>query len=164
MTLLPPHRAHPRCDRAAATGATCPAWRTARGTGGNPPRAACGLASKGRQAGESRTRSHQPHWGFLLFVTSACAGREGEGDDAAPRRAGGRRTRTSWGRGPGREEPELRRTTAGVNTYPACRHLFTEPATTTPPPHHEHRLAILFSSPPWSLSCDGSATSRRVAR
>jgi hypothetical protein len=37
MTLLPPHRAHPRRDRAAATGTTCPGRRTARGTGGKSP-------------------------------------------------------------------------------------------------------------------------------
>jgi hypothetical protein len=54
--------------------------------------------------------------------------------------------------------------TAGVNTYPASVHPFTEPATTTPPPHREHRPATLFSSPPWSPSCDGSATLRHLAR
>jgi hypothetical protein len=56
--------------------------------------------------------SHQPHWGFHLFVTSACAGREGEGDDAAPRREKedanqlGTRTRE---RGAGAEEDDHRR-------------------------------------------------------
>jgi hypothetical protein len=63
---------------------------------------------------------------------------------------------------PGNEEPELRRTATGVNTYPTYVHLFTEPATTTPPPYREHRPATLMSSPPWSSSCDGSATSRCV--
>jgi hypothetical protein len=38
-----------------------------------------------------------------------------------------------------------------------------KPATTTPPPHREHRPANLSSPPPWSRSCDESATSRRVA-
>jgi hypothetical protein len=42
--------------------------------------------------------------------------------------------------------------------------VYPEPATTTPPPHREHRPTTLFSSPPWSLSCDGSVTSRHVAR
>jgi hypothetical protein len=63
----------------------------------------------------------------------------------------------------GDEEPEPRRTTTGVNTYPVCVHLSIEPATTPSPPHREHRPATLISSPPCSSSCDGSATSRRVA-
>jgi hypothetical protein len=64
--LNAPHRAHLRPEQAAATGSTCPSRRTARGIGGNPPRAACGLDSKGRQAGVARTPSHQPLWGFPL--------------------------------------------------------------------------------------------------
>jgi hypothetical protein len=79
-----PHRVHPRRSRAAAPSATCPARRTARGTGGNSTQATRGLASKGCQASESQTPSHQSHWGFLLFVTFVCTGRGGEGDDAAP--------------------------------------------------------------------------------
>jgi hypothetical protein len=56
--------------------------------------------------------SHQPHWGFLLFVTFACAGREGEGNDAALHRRKedvnqlGTRTRE---RGTGAEEDDRRR-------------------------------------------------------
>jgi hypothetical protein len=107
-----PHCAHPRRNRAAAPSATCPARRTARGTGGNSTQATRGLASKGCQASESRTPSHQPHWGFLLFVTFVCTGRGGKGDDAAPRRREedvnqlGTRTR---GRGAGAEEDDHRR-------------------------------------------------------
>jgi hypothetical protein len=117
---------------------------TARGTGGNPPRAARGLASKGRQAGGSRTPSHQPLWGFLLFVTFACAGREGEGDDAALRRRKedvnqlGTRTRE---RGAGSEEDDRRR-----------EHL---PRQRTPPslsrPRLHHRPTVSTARPLCSL-------------
>jgi hypothetical protein len=62
----------------------------------------------------------------------------------------------------GSEKPELRMT-AVVDIYPACAHLFTKLTTTTSPPHREHRTAALFFPPPWSLSCDAPATSRRVA-
>jgi hypothetical protein len=61
------------------------------------------------QAGESRTPSHQPHWGFLFSITSACAGREGEGNAPPPRRAGEGRTRASQERGAGAEEDDRRR-------------------------------------------------------
>jgi hypothetical protein len=111
--FTPPHIARIRgVARTAATGATCPARRTARGPVAKSPRAARGFASKGRQAGESRTPSHQPHWGFLLFVTTACAGREGEGDDVAPRR--GKEDANQLGtrnreRGAGAEEDDPRR-------------------------------------------------------
>jgi hypothetical protein len=45
MTLLPPHAARTRgVARAVAAGATCPAPRMARGTGGKSHRADRGLA------------------------------------------------------------------------------------------------------------------------
>jgi hypothetical protein len=176
MTLLPPHRAHPRRERAAATGSTCPTRRTARGTGGNPPRAARGLASKERQAGESRTPSHQPLWGFPLSTASACAGLEEGRSAPPPRHVGKRRSRE---RGAGSEEPGARAGAEGedhrrgqlhhrerLHRPEHHRHTtdYPEPATTTPPPHREHRPANLISPPPWSLSFDESAMSRRVAR
>jgi hypothetical protein len=40
---------------------------------------------------------------------------------------------------------------------------FPEPATTTPPTRREHPAAIFSFPPRWMLSCDGPATSRRVA-
>jgi hypothetical protein len=83
------------------------------------------------------------------------------------KRKGTRHRRAALGNGglepAGSEEPELRRTTAGVDIYPACAHPFTESATTTSPPHREHHTATLFSPPPWSLSYDYPATLRRVA-
>jgi hypothetical protein len=92
-----------------------------------------------------------------------------------PRRAGRGRSQE---RGAGGEEPGARTGAAGDDRW--HEHLLhrerlhrpehhrhatddPKPATTTPPPHREHRPANLFSSPPWSSSCDGSATSRRVA-
>jgi hypothetical protein len=176
ITLLPPHRAHPRRERAAATGSTCPARRMARGTRGNPPKAAHDLASKGRQAGESRTPSHQPLWGFPLSTVSACAGLEEGRSAPPPRRAGKGR---SWERGTGSEEPGARAGAEGKDHrrrqlhHRECLHRpehhrhttdDPKPATTTPPPHREHRPANLISPPPWSSSCGESVTSRRVAR
>jgi hypothetical protein len=175
MTLLPPHRAHPRRERAAATGATCPCRRTARGTGHKSPELPAASLQK-PQACESRTPSHQPHWGFLLSTVSACAGKEGERSAPPPRRAGKGRSRE---RGAGSEEPGAR--TGAEEDDRRRGHLhhrerlhrpehlrhatdYPEPDTTTPPPHREHRPANLFSPPPCSLSCDESVTSRRVAR
>jgi hypothetical protein len=91
--LIAPHRTHPRPGRAAATGSTCPSRRTARGIGGNPPRAACCLDSKGRQAGVARTPSHQPLWGFPFATAPACAGLGEGGGAPPPRRAGQGRSR-----------------------------------------------------------------------
>jgi hypothetical protein len=173
MTLLPPHRVHTRRERPAATRSTCPSRRTARGTGGNPPRAARGLASKERQAGESRTPSHQPLWGFPL--STASAGLEEGRSALSPRRAGKRRSQE---RGAGSEEPGARAGAEGEDHQRGQLHHrerlhrpehhrhatdYPEPATTTPPPHRKHRPANLISPTPWSLSCDESATSRRVA-
>jgi hypothetical protein len=62
-----------------------PSRRTARGIGGNPPRAVCGLFSKGHQAGMARTPSHQPLWGFPLATAPACTGLK-EGESAPPPR------------------------------------------------------------------------------
>jgi hypothetical protein len=70
-----------------------PSRRTAGGIGGNPSRAACGLLSKGRQAGVARTPSHQPLWGFPLATAPACAGLEKGGSAPPPRRAGQGRSR-----------------------------------------------------------------------
>jgi hypothetical protein len=93
-----------------------------------------------------------------------------------PRRAGRGRSRE---RGAGSEEPGARTGAAGDDRWREHllhrerlhrpehhRHASDDhkPATTTPPPHREHRPTNLFSTPPWSLSCDESATSRRVAR
>jgi hypothetical protein len=165
--ITPPHRAHLRRDRAAATGATCSGRRTARGTGGKSPELPAASLQK-PQACESRTPSHQPHWGFLLSIASACDRREGE-------RSAARRGREEPGvrsreRGAGAEEDDRRRghlhRRERLHRPEHLRHatVYPEPTTTTPPPHREHRPANLFSPPPWSLSCDESATSRRVAR
>jgi hypothetical protein len=92
-----------------------------------------------------------------------------------PHRAGRGRRRE---RGAGSEEPGARTGAEGDDRW--REHLLhrerlhrpehhrhatddPKPVTTTPPPHREHRPANLFSPPPWSLSCDESATSRRVA-
>jgi hypothetical protein len=161
------HRSHPRPERSATTGSTCPTRRTARGIGGNPPRAACGLDSKGRQAGVAQTPSHQPLWGFPLATAPACAGLEEEGGGApSPRRTGQGRSRepdrsrdiysagtpsTRQGR---RLQPPLsgrrggrprrvREPDRSRDIYIAGNAYFDytaalEPATTTPPPRREH--------------------------
>jgi hypothetical protein len=132
--------------QAAATGATCPARRTARGTGGKSPRAARGLASKGARQANRGCQATNP---IGVFSTPSPLLAQGEKGKGMPlHRTGERRTRASRERGAGSEEPELRRTTAGVDVYPACAHPFTEPATTTLPPHREHRTATMFSPPP----------------
>jgi hypothetical protein len=165
--LNAPHRAHPRPEQAAATGSTCPSRRTARGIGGNPPRAACGLVSKGRQAGVARTPSHQPLWGFPLATAPACAGLEEGGSAPPPRRAGQGRSRepdqsrdiystgtpsTRQGRRPqpplvgrrggrprrGRGPDRSRDIYIAGNAYFATPPPVLEPATTTPPPRREH--------------------------
>jgi hypothetical protein len=152
--------------------------------GAFPPRAACGLVSKGREAGVARTPSHQPPFGFST-LHRPCSRRIGrrrkraavashrarEKPGAGPERreritdvdhytAGtpstrqGRRRATPEGGGrepAGDEEPKPRRTTTGVNTYPAFVHLSTEPATTPSPPHREQPNRPLYSLLPLGL-------------
>jgi hypothetical protein len=162
MTLLPPHRAHLRRDRAAATAPPAQPGERPGALGAIHPGLPVASLQKGARQANRGCQATNPIGVFSSSSPLLAPGEKGKG--TTPRRAGGRRTRTSWGRGPGSEEPELRKMTTDVNTYPACVHLFTEPAMTTLPPHREHRPATLFSSPPWSPSCDGSTTSRRVAR
>jgi hypothetical protein len=54
----------------------------------------------------------------------------------------------------GDKEQEPRRTTTGVNIYPAFVHLSTEPATTPPLPRSEqHRSHLMSFLPPCALLC-----------
>jgi hypothetical protein len=184
---LMPHTARIRGqDKRPPRDPPAPSRRTAGGIGGNPPRVACGLLSKGRQAGVARTPSHQPLWGFPLATAPTCAGLEEGGSAPPPRRAGKGRSRepdrsrdiylagtpsTRQGRRlppplvgrrgsrprRGREPERSRDTYITGNAYLATPPPVLDPATTTPPPHREHRPAALLSSPPWSSSCVGSA-------
>jgi hypothetical protein len=180
MTLLSPHRAHPRRDRAAATGATCPGRRTARGTRGKSPELPA--ASHQKTPGMRITYAKPPTPLGFSTLHSLCLSRGRRGKErvaAAPRRERKETGTRSRERGAGSEEPGAR---AGAEEDDRRRghlhhwerlhrpeHLrhatnYPESATTTLPPHCEHRPANLFSPPPWSLSCDGSTTSRCVAR
>jgi hypothetical protein len=106
-----PHRARPRQEQAAATGSTCPARRTARGTGGNPPRAACGRVSKGAPGRRGTDAKPPTPLGFSTFhrLCLRRIGRRRERAAAAPRRA-----RKEPGAG-----PELRERITGVDHYTA---------------------------------------------
>jgi hypothetical protein len=144
-----------------------PSRRTARGIRGNPPRAACGLFSKGRQASVARTPSHQPLWGFPLATAPACTGLEEGGSAPPPRRAGKGRSRepdrsrdiypagtpsTRQGRRlqpplvgrrggrprRGREPDRSRDIYIAGNAYFATPPPVLDPATTTLPPRREH--------------------------
>jgi hypothetical protein len=114
------------------------------------------LQKGARQANRERQATN-PIGVFSSSSPSFAPRRREEGRHRAAPEGGGREPA-------GDEEPGTRRTTTGVNTYPAYVHLSTEPATTTPPPHREHRPATLISSLLWSSSCDESSTSRRVTR
>jgi hypothetical protein len=144
----------------------------ARGIGGNPPRVACGLDSKGRQAGVARTPSHQPLWGFPLSTAlpapvwkkegarrrrvapgkggaGSRTGAEGEDHQRGPLHRQGRRLQPPLvGRRGGRprrgREPDRSRDIyiAG-NTYFATPLPILEPAMTTPPPQREHHHSHL---------------------
>jgi hypothetical protein len=152
MTLLLPRRAHLRHGLSAAAGATCPARRIARGTGDKSPEPPA-ASLQNPQAGESRTPSHQPHWGFLLSIVSVCAWKEGERSAPPPRRAGKGRSRE---RGAGSEEPELRKTTAGVDIYTAgnayiALNIFATPPSTPSRPRLHRRPTVSTARPIYSL-------------
>jgi hypothetical protein len=155
MTLLPPHRAHPRRLQAAAMGATCPCRRTARGTGGKSPELPAASLQK-PQACESRTPSHQPHWGFLLSIISACAGKEGERSAPPLRRAGKGRSGNEEPGARSREQgPELRKTIAGVDIYTAgsayiALNIFATPPTTPSRPRLHRRPTVSTARPIYS--------------
>jgi hypothetical protein len=98
-------------------------------------------ASKARERSKPQSPSHQPRWGFLSPFSPACIGRGEEGGCAATTPGRKDREPTVY------KVPELREADV-MDTYPACVHLFTEPATTTPPPHREHhRVRPILSSP-----------------
>jgi hypothetical protein len=88
-----------------------------------------------------------------------------QGRRPQPPSRGRKRRPSALGRGAEPEQEHPRRQ-GRLHRPEHLRHatVYPEPATTTPPPHREHRPANLFSPPPWSRSCDESATSRRVAR
>jgi hypothetical protein len=158
MTLLPPHCTHPRRGSSGGRGCHLPSPAGGQGHWGKITQSCPRPRFKStRQANHGRQATN-PIGVFSSPSHLLAPGEKGKGT---------RRRRAAPGKGgrePARsEEPELRRTTAGVDIYPACAHPCTEPATTTSPPHREHRTATLFSPPPWSLSCDDPATLRRVA-
>jgi hypothetical protein len=74
------------------------------------------------------------------------------GDRRSRTGAGRRASPEGGGREPaGDEEQEPRRTTTGVNTYPAFVHLSTEPATTPSLPHREQPNRPLYPLLPLGL-------------
>jgi hypothetical protein len=137
---------------------------------------AAAIQKDARQAWHGRQATNPP-WVFPFATAPACAGLGEGGGAPPPRRAGQGRSREpdrsrdiytartpstrpgrrraapeGGGREPaGDEEQEPRRTTTGVNTYPAFVHLSTEPATTPSPPHREQPNRPLFSLLPLGL-------------
>jgi hypothetical protein len=140
MTLYPPRRAHLRRGSSGGRGCHLPSPADGQGHWGQitpscpwPSFKSTKRANHGRQATNP----------IGVFSSPSPLLAPGE------KRKGTRRRGAAPGKGgrepAGSEEPELRRTTAGVDIYPAYAHPFIEPATTTSPPHREHRTAALFS-------------------
>jgi hypothetical protein len=141
MTLLPPHRVHPRRGSSGGHGRHLPSPVNGQGHWGQIT-PGCPRPRFETAPGRRITDARPPTPLGFSPLLHLCLRRErrGRGRCRAAPGKGGREPIES-------EEPELRRTTAGVDIYPACAHPFTEPATTTPPPHREHRTTTLFSSP-----------------
>jgi hypothetical protein len=165
---------HPRRTRAPASSATCPARRTARGTGGIYT-SGCLLPRFKRTPGRRGTdaKPPTPPWGFPFATAPACAGLGEGGGASPPRRAGqGRsrepdRSRNNYAARSAVDPPRTSPSTAargkerrpfasekgaGPEQGPVHRRerllrhatAVLDPATTTPPPQREHHRRRLL--------------------
>jgi hypothetical protein len=156
MTLLPPHRAHSRREQAAATGATCPCRRTARGTGANHPSCPRPRFKSPRLENHGRQATN-PIGVFYSPPSLLAPGKKGKG---------ARRHRAAPGKeGAGNEEPgarsreqgpELRKTIASVDIYTAgnayiAPNIFATPPTTPSRPRVHRRPTMSTARPIYSL-------------
>jgi hypothetical protein len=146
MTLLPPTPCAPEAWLERRRGCHLPSQADGQGHWGQITRAARGLASKA--PGRRITDAKPPTPLGFSPLHRLCLRRERRGKEraaAAPGKGGA-----------GSEEPELRRTTAGVDIYTAenayiTLNIFATPPSTPSRPRLHHRPTVSTARPLYSL-------------